>query len=141
MDLTSVLSTLSFEDILDDLATQFIINVPDVELAKVERICFQVEQAHWFYEDFIRELRPIYRPSISRPSHQKISFFLLLSYQYFQITILSSFVTLNSYSLLLLLFKQCPLLSQWAHKHDKAYTDFMTYRLRVPVCGAIILKS
>jgi hypothetical protein len=38
--------------------SRFIINVPDVELAKVERICFQVEQAHWFYEDFFRERRP-----------------------------------------------------------------------------------
>ncbi|CAO3644678.1 unnamed protein product [Cunninghamella blakesleeana] len=58
MNPVQVISSLSFEDILDNLATQFIINVPDVELVKVERICFQVEQAHWFYEDFIREIRP-----------------------------------------------------------------------------------
>lgn len=38
--------------------SRFIINVPEAELSSVERICFQVEQAHWFYEDFIRELRP-----------------------------------------------------------------------------------
>jgi hypothetical protein len=38
--------------------SRFIINVPTAELSSVERICFQVEQAHWFYEDFIRELKP-----------------------------------------------------------------------------------
>ncbi|KAJ2384755.1 mRNA-decapping enzyme subunit 2, partial [Coemansia sp. RSA 2603] len=25
------------------------------ELQEIERICFQIEQAHWFYEDFVRE--------------------------------------------------------------------------------------
>lgn len=40
------------------LYSRFIINVPEAELASVERICFQVEQAHWFYEDFIREIKP-----------------------------------------------------------------------------------
>lgn len=40
------------------LFSRFIINVPEAELSSVERICFQVEQAHWFYEDFIRELKP-----------------------------------------------------------------------------------
>ncbi|KAJ2455995.1 dipeptidylpeptidase [Coemansia sp. RSA 2336] len=35
--------------------SRFIINVPEEELQEIERICFQIEQAHWFYEDFIRE--------------------------------------------------------------------------------------
>lgn len=35
--------------------SRFILNVPDEELLSVERILFQIEQAHWFYEDFIRE--------------------------------------------------------------------------------------
>ncbi|KAJ2920206.1 hypothetical protein MD484_g233, partial [Candolleomyces efflorescens] len=43
------------EEILEDLSSRFILNLPDEELASLERVCFQVEQAHWFYEDFIRE--------------------------------------------------------------------------------------
>lgn len=39
-------------DILDDLASRFIINVPDMELSNLIRICFQIELAHWFYLDF-----------------------------------------------------------------------------------------
>ncbi|KAA1471498.1 DCP2-domain-containing protein [Dentipellis sp. KUC8613] len=46
------------EEVLDDLTSRFILNLPDEELASLERICFQVEQAHWFYEDFIREENP-----------------------------------------------------------------------------------
>lgn len=39
------------------LRSRFVVNVPDVELT-AERICFQVEQAHWFYEDFVRMIQP-----------------------------------------------------------------------------------
>ncbi|KAI0052888.1 DCP2-domain-containing protein [Auriscalpium vulgare] len=45
----------TLDEVLDDLSSRFILNLPDDELASLERICFQVEQAHWFYEDFIRE--------------------------------------------------------------------------------------
>ena len=33
-------------------------NVPTEELASFERICFQIEQAYWFYDDFYRERDP-----------------------------------------------------------------------------------
>ncbi|GLB36140.1 putative dcp2, box A domain [Lyophyllum shimeji] len=46
------------EEVLEDLSSRFILNLPDDELSSLERICFQVEQAHWFYEDFIREENP-----------------------------------------------------------------------------------
>lgn len=39
-------------DILDDLASRFIINVPVEERTDFIRICFQIELAHWFYLDF-----------------------------------------------------------------------------------------
>ncbi|KAJ1937782.1 mRNA-decapping enzyme subunit 2, partial [Linderina macrospora] len=48
----------TFAEVLDDLASRFIINVPQEELQQVERICFQIEQAHWFYDDFVREKNP-----------------------------------------------------------------------------------
>ncbi|ORX47706.1 DCP2-domain-containing protein [Hesseltinella vesiculosa] len=58
MDASAVIKTLTLDEIIDDLVVRFIINVPDVELAEVERIGFQVEAAHWYYEDFIRPIRP-----------------------------------------------------------------------------------
>ncbi|KAJ7597028.1 pyrophosphatase DCP2 [Mycena floridula] len=45
----------SSAEILEELESRFILNLPDEELASLERICFQIEQAHWFYEDFVRE--------------------------------------------------------------------------------------
>jgi mRNA-decapping enzyme subunit 2 len=54
--LTAPFEKLSMSEILDDLATRFIINVPPEELKSIQRVCFQIEQAHWFYEDYIREV-------------------------------------------------------------------------------------
>lgn len=101
--LVSITSTLAS-------SSRFIINVPDEELASVERICFQIEQAHWFYEDFIREQNP------ALPSFNLKSF----SAKFFQ---------------------HCPLLHEWANEHETAFANFMEYKIRVPVCGAIILND
>ncbi|KAF8931416.1 mRNA-decapping enzyme subunit 2 [Dissophora ornata] len=100
----------TFENVLDDLSSRFIINVPDEELASVERICFQIEQAHWFYEDFIRE------QNSSLPSFNLKNF----SAKFFQ---------------------HCPLLHEWSNEHETAFANFMEYKIRVPVCGAIILNE
>lgn len=39
-------------DILDDLATRFILNMPMDEREDLIRVCFQMETAYWFYLDF-----------------------------------------------------------------------------------------
>jgi hypothetical protein len=86
-------------------------------------------------------LRRLYPRTTTRPSILPTQDLLIKKYPFLKCCTnlnLACNVLLDS---LFLLFKQCPLLSQWAHEHDKAYTDFMTYRLRVPVCGAIILNS
>lgn len=40
------------KEILDDLSSRFIINIPEHDKQDIVRICFQVELAHWFYSDF-----------------------------------------------------------------------------------------
>ncbi|KAI0309169.1 Dcp2, box A domain-containing protein [Amylostereum chailletii] len=99
-----------YDDALDDVSSRFILNLPDEELDSLERICFQVEQAHWFYEDFVRE---------SNPSFQSL--------------------TLKKFSEML--FNHCPLLERWADDHDAVFSEFMQYKTRVPVCGAIMLND
>ena len=47
------LRTCTFDEVLEDLSCRFIVNLPANELASIERIGFQVEQAHWFYLDFL----------------------------------------------------------------------------------------
>ncbi len=96
---------------LDDLCVRFIVNLPPEELESVERICFQVEEAQWFYEDFIRPLDPSLPP-----------------------------LPLRAFSLRI--FQHCPLFSQWSAEHyTTAFAEFMAYKSRVPVRGAILLND
>ncbi|KAL2821563.1 hypothetical protein BJX63DRAFT_417953 [Aspergillus granulosus] len=101
---------MQLEDWLDDLCVRFIINLPREELESVERICFQVEEAQWFYEDFIRPLDPAL-PSLS----------------------LKAFA--------LRIFQHCPLMANWSrYHHMTAFSEFLAYKTRVPVRGAIMLN-
>jgi mRNA-decapping enzyme subunit 2 len=61
---------------------RFIVNLPQEELQSVERIIFQIEEGHWYYEDFIRPLDPTL-PSIN------LKYFCALIFQ--QCPILSGF--------------------------------------------------
>lgn len=98
-------------DWLDDLCVRFIINLPREELESVERICFQVEEAQWFYEDFIRPLDP------ELPS-------------------------LNLRNFCLLIFQHCPMFSTFStYHHAQAFSEFLAYKTRVPVRGAIMLNE
>ena len=90
---------------------RFIVNLPREELESVERICFQVEEAQWFYEDFIRPLDP------NLPS-------------------------LNLRQFCLRIFQHCPLLSGFSsYHHATAFSEFLAYKTRVPVRGAIMLNE
>lgn len=42
-------------DALDEIESRFLLNLPEEELASVERLFFQLEQAHWYYEDFLAD--------------------------------------------------------------------------------------
>lgn len=96
---------------LDDLCVRFIINLAQDDLSSVERICFAVEEAQWYYEDFIRPLDP------SLPS---------MSLRNFCIRI----------------FTHCPLLSAFSQgDHMTAFEQFLKYKMRIPVRGAIMLNE
>ncbi|KAJ8522582.1 hypothetical protein ONZ45_g873 [Pleurotus djamor] len=99
----------SHDEVLEELSSRFIVNLPDEELESLERICFQVEQAHWFYEDFIREENP-------------------------------KLPTLPLKKFSAMLFHACPLLHRWRETHEDVFNQFMAYKTRVPVCGAIMLN-
>lgn len=43
----------ALNDALDEVHTRFVLNLPDSELQRADRILFQIEQAWWFYEDFL----------------------------------------------------------------------------------------
>ncbi|KAI2630427.1 hypothetical protein GGS21DRAFT_524179 [Xylaria nigripes] len=102
---------MTLEDWLDDLCVRFIINLPREDLSSVARICFQIEEAQWFYEDFIRPLDP------ALPSMPLRTFTMKM-------------------------FQHCPLLASFSTDiHVMAFEEFMTYKTRVPVRGAIMLND
>ncbi|KAK4193587.1 hypothetical protein QBC35DRAFT_950 [Podospora australis] len=102
---------MQLEDWLDDLCVRFIINLPKEDLSSVARICFQVEEAQWFYEDFIRPLDP------TLPSMSLRSFCLRI-------------------------FQHCPLLASFSvENHMAAFDQFLQYKTRIPVRGAILLNE
>jgi len=77
----------------------------------MERICFQIEEAQWFYEDFIRPLDPGLQP-------------------------------LNLRNFCLAIFKHCPLFSGYdPESYSLAFSEFLAYKTRVPVRGAIMLND
>lgn len=45
----------AMEETYVELAARFVLNAPPEEIADGNRLLFLVEQAHWYYEDFIRE--------------------------------------------------------------------------------------
>lgn len=112
---TNNIAQMTLLDWLDDLTVRFLLNLPPAELSSVPRLCFQVEEAQWFYEDFIRPAAAAAGNPL--PSLQLRSFCLQL-------------------------FQHCPLLSGFTDaQHIAAYEEFLAYKVRVPVRGAILLDE
>jgi len=51
-DKTKVITSPSMEEVMDELQSRFLVNLPASEFATAERLFFQIEQCYWFYEDF-----------------------------------------------------------------------------------------
>lgn len=99
----------------DDLASRFLLNLPFTETASLPRFCFQVEEAQWYYEDFVRPL--------AASAGQQLP-------------------ALNLRQFSLLMFQHCPLWNDYDDvKLAAAYDLFLEYKVRVPVRGAIMLDE
>ncbi|KAF3433932.1 hypothetical protein FNV43_RR25035 [Rhamnella rubrinervis] len=98
------------QELLDDLCSRFVLNVPKEDLQSFERILFLVEYAHWFYEDNSVEKNP-------------------------------SLKSFNLKEFTSLLFNSCDVLKPYVAHIDDIFKDFTSYKVRVPVTGAIILDE
>ncbi|XP_050210748.1 mRNA-decapping enzyme subunit 2 [Mercurialis annua] len=97
-------------ELLDDLCSRFVLNVPKEDQQSFERILFLVEYAHWFYEDNSVENNP-------------------------------SLKSLNLKEFTSLMFNSCDVLRPYVAHIDDIFKDFTSYKVRVPVTGAIILDE
>ncbi|XP_043705775.1 mRNA-decapping enzyme subunit 2-like isoform X1 [Telopea speciosissima] len=107
---TSMKNGLPSQELLDDLCSRFILNVPKEDLESFERILFLIEHAHWFYEDNSVEQNPSLKS-----------------------------LTLKEFASLM--FNSCAVLRPYIVHIDDIYKDFTSYKVRVPVTGAIILDE
>ncbi|XP_031630343.1 mRNA decapping complex subunit 2 [Contarinia nasturtii] len=99
-------------DTLDDLASRFIINIPDSDRSNFVRICFQIELAHWFYLDFYctgEENRALVPCGIKQfASH---------------------------------IFNHIPFLSLHVKNLDNILQEWKQYKMSVPTYGAILMTT
>jgi len=101
----------TLDEAFESLEFRFLINLPDEELEKPERLFFQIEQAHWFYEDFLAD------------EHKHLRHFH--DFKQFAKE----------------MFKRCEMLQSMMGRFDEMHDAFAKYRTRIPVFGAILLNA
>ncbi|KAK7731617.1 mRNA-decapping enzyme subunit 2 [Diaporthe eres] len=97
---------------LDELCARFLNNLPKEELQEFSRIGMHLEEAQWFYEDFIRPQNPTTLPNL------RIRDFSLRILQHCPVTSIASLDIL-----------------------EKAYDNWVAYKKRIPVRGLIMLNE
>jgi len=104
-------------DILDDLGSRFIINLPEMLRTDLIRICFQMETAHWFYSDeyVANEVKAAsYKNNLRNCSMHEFAKHM---------------------------FRHIPFLRKHANNVDEILENWRQYKITVPTYGAIILNE
>jgi len=96
----------------EDLEARFLLNLPKEELETSHRLFFQIEQAYWFYEDFLAD-----ESNGALPHFKSLEGFAEQ------------------------MFKRCKLLRKHKAKAAKLASEFRAYMSRIPVFGVIILNE
>nr|ODN87587.1 hypothetical protein L203_03366 [Cryptococcus depauperatus CBS 7841] len=114
-DQDNIFREMSFDEILEDLNARFLINLPKEEMSLL-RVYWQAEQAHWFYEDYLRPLNPVL-PSLSQ--------------RHFTRLIIESSP----------LYRQLISSSDGGVDHNTVWDEYRSYKRMVPCCGGILLNK
>ncbi|XP_033156905.1 uncharacterized protein LOC117138968 isoform X2 [Drosophila mauritiana] len=109
-------------DILDDLASRFIINVPDMELNNLIRMCFQIELAHWFYLDFFCAPESGEDGETPKCVQRKLP-------------------SVGIKLFAMQLFQHIPFLNKHFGTVDQILDEWKNYKLSVPTYGAILVSE
>ncbi|KQS44128.1 uncharacterized protein Dere_GG13519, isoform B [Drosophila erecta] len=109
-------------DILDDLASRFIINVPDMELNNLIRMCFQIELAHWFYLDFFCAPETGEDGETPKCVQRKLP-------------------SVGIKLFAMQLFQHIPFLNKHFGTVDQILDEWKNYKLSVPTYGAILVSE
>lgn len=99
------------QDVIDDLCSRFIINIPLEERKDVIRICFHIELAHWFYIDYYCADANTQLPKCQFKEFARI------------------------------IFLNVPFLQQYLSGLDRHIERWRDYKMAVPTYGAILLNK
>jgi len=113
----------AFLDALEDVHTRFILNLPEEELASSDRIFFQIEQAWWFYEDFVCDEMD----EETTPNEQK------------EECKLPRFKKLQPFARKI--FEISPILSPLLSNFQEYWGEFSRYRRKISTYGTILLNE
>mmetsp|Transcript_14732 Transcript_14732/g.16681 ORF Transcript_14732/g.16681 Transcript_14732/m.16681 type:complete len:290 (-) Transcript_14732:1215-2084(-) len=102
---------LSISAAFEDLETRFLLNLPDHEFDDVPRLFFHIEQAYWFYEDFLADKYD------HLPNFKKFESFAETMFEY------------------------CEVLKPMQGNYQKMLKQFKKYKNEIPVYGAILLNK
>ncbi len=93
-----------------EIEARFLLNLPEEELASVERLFFQLEQAHWYYEDFLADRYPEALPHFPLEGFTQA------------------------------LFTRSECLQHLQARHEDLVKSFNSYKYAVPVYGCVLLN-
>ncbi|OEJ88627.1 mRNA-decapping enzyme subunit 2 [Hanseniaspora osmophila] len=110
-----------FEDIksldraMEDLLVRFVINCPEEDLSSEERVMFQIEEASWFYLDYVRMANINTQESLPKLKIKKFATKMI---------------------------EICPLIWKWDDETiSQALQKFSLYKKTIPVRGAAIFNE
>jgi mRNA-decapping enzyme subunit 2 len=101
----------AYQDALDDVHARFLLNLPHEELATTDRIFFQLEQAWWFYEDFICD-----QSELNLPRFKNLKPFAIK------------------------MFEISPILQPLSSQFQKMWEEFGQYKRNISTFGTILLN-
>lgn len=127
---------LTFVEVLEDLSSRFIVNLPKEELQSIQRICFQVEQAHWFYEDFLRPMNA----SLPSLNLRRFSIYILQTAS-LEVPLIRQYVSSDQSQDDSNRVQDWQALGQASYGLEAAFDEFLKYKTRVPVCGVILVSE
>ncbi len=145
----------AFHDALEDVHTRFILNLPEEELTSSDRLFFQIEQAWWFYEDFIcdemdqdinhNDASQSQSSSPTKLSSNAISYANILTNDGSTHTSSNDKIEYPRYSNLKpfarKMFEISPILSPHVNQFDTLWKDFAKYRRKISTYGTILLDE
>jgi 8-oxo-dGTP pyrophosphatase MutT (NUDIX family) len=103
--------SMSLDEAMADLASRFVVNCPSEEQESIKRCMWQVEAAHWFYDD------------VYRKHHRDLPF---MNFKDFTMAFFNECPAM---------------MNEEEESITRSLNLFQKYKRRVPVCGAIMLNA